>query len=189
MHSAAQDIPAMASTPHPAVNHMEYRLPRLSDEALLQAYLQEHYAHGENSISASMGLPGSEYAAWVAAMQRNAACGDAAWGRSLICLCFDQDQLIGLMSIRYELPASLSEKMGDIGYGVRPSQRNKGYATMMLRHALSVCKAKGMNKVLLGCYRDNAASARVIQKCGSRLIAENDPYAQGKISQYYQIDL
>lgn len=168
---------------------MEYRLPELSDQAILQAYLQEHYAHGETSISASLGLPVSEYGSWVAAIHRNATHGDAAWGRSLTYLCLDHGQLIGLMNIRYELPPSLSEKLGDIGYGVRPSCRNKGYATMMLRHALSVCKSMGMSKALLGCYRDNAASARVIQKCCGRLIAENDQYSPGKISQYYQIDL
>ena len=66
-----------------------------------------------------------------------------AWGKSLLYLCFDQNRLIGLLSIRYELPKELSEKYGDIGYGVRPSERNKGYATAMLRYALSVCKEKG----------------------------------------------
>ena len=91
--------------------------------------------------------------------------------------------------VRYELPESLTEEIGDIGYGVRPSERNKGYATTMLRYALSVCKEKGKDKAVLGCYKDNLASARTIQKNGGVLMEENDNYNEGKISQYYLINL
>ena len=92
-------------------------------------------------------------------------------------------------SIRYELPENLVEVYGHIGYGVRPSERNKGYATMMLDYALSVCKEKGMDKALLGCYKDNLASAKTIQKNGGMLVEENDNYNEGRISQYYLIEL
>lgn len=64
---------------------------------------------------------------------------------------------------------NLSNIYGDIGYGVRPSARKKGYATMMLRYALSVCKEKGMKKVLLGCYKDNITSVCTIKKNGGML--------------------
>ena len=138
---------------------MLYRLPCINDEKVLREYIREHHDHGETSISASLGLSSSDYSEWVEKIQKNALTGDEAWGKSLLYLCFDQDRLVGLLSIRYELPKELSEKIGDIGYGVRPSERNKGYATAMLRYALSVCKEKGMEKVVLGCYKDNRASA------------------------------
>ena len=166
-----------------------YRLPEISDKSILQEYMQEHYDNKENSISASLGLPTSEYADWVEKIQRNSFSGDEQWGKSLLYLCFDNNKFIGLLSIRYDLPENLTEKYGDIGYGVRPSERNKGYATTMLRYALSVCKEKGMDKVLLGCYKDNLASAATIKKNGGVLVAENDNYNEGKISQYYSINL
>ena len=168
---------------------MIYRLPEISDKSILQEYMQEHYDNKENSISASLGLPTSEYADWVEKIQRNSFSGDEQWGKSLLYLCFDNNKFIGLLSIRYDLPENLTEKYGDIGYGVRPSERNKGYATTMLRYALSVCKEKGMDKVLLGCYKDNLASAATIKKNGGVLVAENDNYNEGKISQYYSINL
>lgn len=87
------------------------------------------------------------------------------------------------------MPQNLTEEIGDIGYGVRPSERNKGYATAMLRYAVSVCKEKGKDKVLLSCYKDNLPSAAVIKKCGGVLVAENDNYNEGRISQYYEIKL
>ena len=60
---------------------------------------------------------------------------------------------------------------------------------MMLQYALSVCKEKGMDEVILGCYKDNIASAKTIQKNGGILTEENDNYKEGKISQYYLINL
>lgn len=168
---------------------MNYRLPQIGDEELLQEYVQEHYDAGEFSISASMNLTASAYGAWVETIRRNADVGNAEWGRSLLYLCFDASRLIGLLSIRYELSAEMSGIYGDIGYGVRPSERRKGYATAMLGHALSVCREKGMRQVVLGCYRDNLASAATIRKNGGVLFAENDHYAQGRISQYFLIRL
>ena len=168
---------------------MQYRLPELNDKNILQEYMQEHYDNKEDSISASHGLPASEYADWVEKIQRSASVGEEGWGKYLLYLCFENDKLVGLLSIRYELPESLTEEIGDIGYGVRPSERNKGYATTMLRYALSVCKEKGEDKVLLGCYKDNLPSVAVIKKCGGVLVAENDNYNEGRISQYYEIKL
>ena len=168
---------------------MLYRLPCISDEKMLLEYVREHHDHGETSISASLGLSSSDYSEWVEKIQKNASTGDDAWGKSLLYLCFDQDRLVGLLSIRYELPKELSDKIGDIGYGVRPSERNKGYATAMLRYALSVCKEKGMGKVLLGCYKDNLASAATIRKNGGILTVENNNDKENKTSQYYSITL
>ena len=168
---------------------MYYRLPESSDETVLRAYIQEHYDNGETSISASLGLAASVYSEWVKKIQNNISVGDNEWGRSLLYLCFDEMRLIGLLSIRYELPKVLSEKYGDIGYGVRPSERRKEYATVMLQYALSVCKEKGMNQVILGCYKDNLASAAVIKKNGGFLLEESDRYKEGKTSQYYLIKL
>lgn len=168
---------------------MIFRLPELTDQDILQAYVQEHRDNQEYGISASMELTSSDYSEWVEKIRNNASNGDENWGRSLLYLCFQGDRLVGLLNIRYELPESLSRKYGDIGYGVRPSERNKGYATEMLGFGLSVCKEKGMSKVILGCYKDNLASAATIKKNGGVLTVENDNYEEGRISQYYQIDL
>lgn len=42
----------------------------------------------------------------------------------------------------------------------------------MLRYALSVCKQKGMDRVILGCYKDNLASAATIKKNGGQIIGD-----------------
>lgn len=174
---------------HLEVYNMIYRLPKICDKEILKEYVQEHYDCKETSISASLGLLAAEYIDWVEKIRKNASDGDELWGKSLLYLCFEKGKLIGLLSVRYELPESLRKRYGDIGYGVRSSERNKGYATAMLRYALSVCREKGMDRVMLGCYKDNKASAAVIRKNGGVLIEENDNYPDGKISQYYMINL
>lgn len=168
---------------------MIFRLPDAGDETILREYVLEHQSAGEAGVSASLGLASSVYPEWLEKIRNNASRGTDDWGRSLLYLCFDSSRLVGLLSIRYELPKELSGKIGDIGYGVRPSERRKGYATAMLRYALSVCKEKGMEKVILGCYKDNAASASTILKNGGILTEEGNHYSEDRISQYYTVTL
>lgn len=146
------------------VYDMIYRLPEANDKAMLHEYIQEHYDNGETSINASLELATSEYGEWVEKIRRNALVGDEIWGKSLLYLCIDEGKLICLLNIRYGLPKYLAEKYGHIGYGVRSSERKKGYATTMLRYALSVCKEKGMIQIILGCYKDNLVSVASIKK-------------------------
>ncbi len=58
---------------------------------------------------------------------------------------------------------------GHIGYAVRPGHRGRGYATAVLRQALVVARAEGVEQVLVTCEESNAASAAVITRCGGVL--------------------
>ncbi|HEY1761486.1 MAG TPA: GNAT family N-acetyltransferase [Acidimicrobiales bacterium] len=85
-------------------------------------------------------------------------------GRQLVA---DVDgEVIGRVSLRYELNEFLSERGGHIGYGVAPAHRRKGYATEILRQALVVIRAEGVDAVLVTCDEDNVASARTIERNG-----------------------
>ena len=42
---------------------------------------------------------------------------------------------------------------------------------------------------ILGCYKENLASAATIKKNGGTLITENENYKEGRTSQYYLIRL
>lgn len=187
LEAAQAQLPFIDCTPRQP--ELSYRLPQIGDEAILREYVREHHESGEPSISASLGLQATGFAEWVETIRKNADMGNEAWGKSLLYLCFAGDRLAGLLSIRYSLPKELSESLGDIGYGVRPSERNKGYATAMLAHALSVCKTKGKTRLILGCYKDNIASEKTILKNGGVLRWESDSYQEGRISRYYSIDV
>lgn len=71
-------------------------------------------------------------------------------------------KLLGAISIRHYLNEELLQLSGHIGYGIRPSERKKGYATAMLKLALEKCKAMGLKQILITCDKDNMASAKTI---------------------------
>lgn len=96
--------------------------------------------------------------------------------------------LLGAVNIRHYLNDYLLQHGGHIGDGIRPSERGKGYATLMVHLALIECKKLGIEKVLMVCDKSNIASAKTIIKNGGILeneIVDDD----GEIEQRYWIDL
>jgi predicted acetyltransferase len=80
-----------------------------------------------------------------------------------------EGDLVGRVSVRHTLNAFLAEVGGHVGYGVRPRYRQRGYATEILRQALVVARANGVEDVLVTCDEPNVASARVIERLGGVL--------------------
>ena len=99
----------------------------------------------------------------------------------------DRKRLLGAVDIRHELSAPLLKYGGNIGYGVRPTERRKGYATEMLRLALEKCRERKMQRVLLTCFTDNTASVKAMKKNGA--VLENEVMDHGRKKQRYWIEL
>lgn len=79
------------------------------------------------------------------------------------------DAIVGRVSLRHRLNASLERYGGHVGYGVVPSQRRRAYATEMLRQTLPIAASLGLSRLLITCDDDNAASIRVIERNGGVL--------------------
>lgn len=59
---------------------------------------------------------------------------------------------------------------GMLGYILDPAHAGQGYATELARNLLSLAfDDLGLRRVTAGCYADNAASRRVLEKVGMRL--------------------
>jgi len=54
--------------------------------------------------------------------------------------------------------------IGNLGYTIRPTERNKGYGTYLLKLLLKKCEERGMTEVCISCKSDNIASKQVILK-------------------------
>lgn len=99
----------------------------------------------------------------------------------------ERDTLIGAVSIRPELNVFQAKYGGNIGYGVRPDERGKGFAKEILAQALSKSRELGLSKILLCCYRDNKASERVILHNGGVLESEVQSEETGRVIRRYWI--
>jgi len=80
-------------------------------------------------------------------------------------------RILGMINFRHSLGEEggyLAEHGGHIGFGIRPTERRKGYAKAMLLLCLEKCRAFGLEKVLLTCDVENEASRRTIQACGGQ---------------------
>ncbi|MBU5672051.1 GNAT family N-acetyltransferase [Paenibacillus brevis] len=78
----------------------------------------------------------------------------------------EYSRVIGAVNIRHQLSPFLLRAGGHIGYGIRPSERGKGYAASMLKLALVEARKLGIQEVLVVCDAENVGSERTILRNG-----------------------
>ncbi|WP_396021433.1 MULTISPECIES: GNAT family N-acetyltransferase [unclassified Bacillus cereus group] len=97
-------------------------------------------------------------------------------------------KIVGAVNIRHGLTEHLFHASGHIGYGIRPSARQKGYAKKLLTLSLEKLKELGVTKALIVCDEWNIASEKTILHNGGRrdedFIEEN-----GNVVRRYWIEL
>lgn len=102
----------------------------------------------------------------------------------------ENDRLIGAASLRHYLTVETYGTWGHIGYGVRPSERRKGYAVQILKMMLEEAKQRKMRRIMAASYTSNIGSVKVIKRCNGRL--ENivdDPNEKGETIRQYWFDI
>ena len=95
--------------------------------------------------------------------------------------------IVGMIDIRHYLNEHLTQVGGNIGYSVRKTERNKGYAKQMLKLALEKCRDLKMKKVLITCDEDNIASEKVILSANAKF--EDIRNVDGENKKRFWIDL
>jgi len=169
---------------------MELIFPTMEHKQAALEYRQEHFDCGVTEIHGDGGLDGAAtFEDWLEWIQ-NAP--QIKFSEELvpatIYFGIHDDKIVGTIQIRHKLNERLLKTYGHIGYGVRPSERRKGYATKMLKLALEKCRELGINKVLISCDRDNIASAKTILKNGG-VFDKEFAEKNGNIVQQYWITL
>jgi predicted acetyltransferase len=76
---------------------------------------------------------------------------------------------IGMSKLRIKLNEALFKTGGNIGFCIRPTERGKGYASIILKKTLDIAKHMGLNKSLLTCDVDNSPSWKTIEKANGKL--------------------
>ena len=95
-------------------------------------------------------------------------------------------RILGAISIRF---GKVGQE-GHCGYGIRPSERRKGYAAEMLSMALSIMKDQyGIDTVLISCAEDNIASEKTILKNGGVYLRSEPDEDDGEMLKLFEICL
>lgn len=147
-------------------------LPENLDRARLEA-MQREFVEGDHGDVTPFGLDPKDmsFERW---LERTVAWRTVVpkptYARStLYILTSPQTGPAGALDFRHYLTERLLNGGGNIGYGIRPSQRGNHFAPYMLGLGMEKVKEKGLEKALVCCDEDNPASAHTIEACGGKL--------------------
>lgn len=173
------------------MNRLKLVLPTPEYKNKLMNYKREFIESGD-SMDGTAGLRNAEvfeewYSAFCDNLKEETVRDELVPATTYMAISIDDGRLIGMIDIRHRLNDYLINFGGHIGYSVRKSERQQGYATEMLALALTECTKLNIKKVLITCDKYNATSAKTIIKNGAKL--ENEILEGNRITQRYWITL
>ncbi|MHB1454598.1 MAG: GNAT family N-acetyltransferase [Saccharofermentanales bacterium] len=166
----------------------------LPDESYEKQYLEmmeEWTQFGGRLNPEALMSHGATYQDWLERTESNRYAENCPkdWVPQTVYFAVDEsNHLVGAAAIRDHLSEQLMINGGHVGYGVRPSQRRKGYAKEMLALAVRILKDRGIQDILVTCASDNAGSERTILANGGVLDNEG-PNRDGEMTKRFWIHL
>lgn len=159
----------------------------LEHESALADYLAEFESEGESRVHGYFGKSDWSHAEIVDHLK--------AWSRgdrlagfvpSSTRFLLVNDRIVGNYNFRHELSPELKRCGGHCGYSVRPSERCKGYGSLLLQDAKDFARERGLDRILVTCNAENFGSASVIERNGG--VLENvavDPATNSSLRRYW----
>ena len=100
------------------------------------------------------------------------------------------DRIVGMINVRYNISDDkLKTWASHIGYGIRPTERRKGYAKVALYLGLLISQKLGEEKILLECTVDNIGSNKTILSLGGDLEKTEFDNYDNTMTNYYWINV
>ena len=84
----------------------------------------------------------------------------------------EDNEIVGVSSLRHRMTDQLKQLGGHIGFGVRPSAQGRGVGKELLRRTLQEAELLGIAEALMICLKTNLASSSVIKANGGTLESE-----------------
>lgn len=87
------------------------------------------------------------------------------------------DKIVGTINVRWNLTEAMKRFGGNIGYGIRPTERRKEYNKINLYLGLIESKKLGLDRMMLDCDVKNLGSSKTMEALGGVLERiEINPY-------------
>ncbi len=158
------------------MEHLRHVVPSMEYMEQGIDYIQEHIDVG-SSINGSGGLHRylDNYKGWLEKLENDRMCipnEERVPAETYYLVREEDNRVIGMINIRLALNERLRACGGHIGYGIRPSERQKGYNKINLYLALLRCQELGIKEVILDCDSTNLASSRTMEALGAIRIDE-----------------
>lgn len=154
-----------------------YERPSLKRKEEIIEFLDEYIQYKSN-INGSGGMD-KIYAGYTfeQALERNLKMEDEDFakglnrcpGKTFLLIRESDNRIIGSVNLRWNLDEETLKFGGNIGYGIRPTERRKGYGKLNLYMTLKEAKKIGLDKVMVDCSVDNIGSDRIIKALGGIL--------------------
>ena len=160
-------------------------------------YFNEHikYHSDMNDTGMESFLKESTYEQWLKELENRTNqeyMNTIGWAPSLTYFLIreNDNRIIGMINLRYNLTEEILAKGGShIGYGIRPTERRKGYNRINLYLGLLQEQQLGEKRVLLECLADNIGSNKTITALGGILEKSEIDDWDNELTNYYWIDV
>ena len=114
---------------------------------------------------------------------------DRCPGKTYFLIRKNDNKLIGMINIRHHLTPKMLVHGGHIGYGIRPTERRKGYNKINLYLGLlKALEEFNLDKVMLDCDVKNLGSDKTIQSLGGVLERTDIDDYDGALTNVYWIN-
>ena len=152
-------------------------LPDRTFETQYMDMMKEWLVFGGRLNPSALHNNGKSYETWLKWMEDDAhedTCPPNAVPQTMYFAVSDDGRLIGAVTIRHKLNERTNNESGGghVGFGVRPTERRKGYGKIILWLALEKLAERGINDVMINCASDNIGSEKTILSCGAVLYDE-----------------
>ena len=105
--------------------------------------------------------------------------------RTFLLIRENDNKIVGTINVRWNLNEAMLRFGGHIGYGIRPTERRKGYNKINLYLGMIEASKLGLDKVMLDCDVNNIGSDKTLKALGGKLErTEIDP-ADGILTNVY----
>lgn len=172
------------------MEYLYYEVPSLARKEDALEYIREHHEYNSN-INGSGGLDRylEDYEGWLQKLENEdkKPTPERVPALTYFLIRESDNKIIGMANIRLYLNERLQKEGGHIGYGIRPSERKKGYNKINLYHALEVCEEHGIEEVVLDCNKDNLASSRTMIALGG--IKQYEKIIDEELIERYKINV